>query len=173
MTRIATCELPDNGLTKTYLAKGAHTDCYYIDIAAKVTLAQYLQAFYNTPVFSVEKTLLTTFAKKHIRNNDINVLADGNCDSFSIWTVEQRTDNQILLCEFTQSTRSWLMVDYLGTAEQPITRLYFGSVVVPKIVSPSGKSTFGILFYAFAGFHKLYSRALLKSAFNALRKNNS
>ncbi|GLX78586.1 hypothetical protein tinsulaeT_19260 [Thalassotalea insulae] len=171
MTTICIDLLPENALSIKYAHQGAHTDCYYIDIPKKVTLTQYIEAFYTTPVFKIEHIILSIFAKKHVSNNDISALANGNSNQFSIWTVEDKSNNQILLCEFTKSTRSWLMTASLEHLNQPVTRLYFGSVVVPRTVSSSGKSTFGILFHVFSGFHKLYSRALLKSAFNALVKH--
>jgi hypothetical protein len=44
------------------------------------------------------------------------------------------------------------------------TRLYFGSAVVPKVDRASGRASFGIAFHMLSGFHRIYSRALLRSA---------
>ena len=44
------------------------------------------------------------------------------------------------------------------------TRLYFGSAVVPVANAGSGEDSIGFAFRALLGFHKLYSRVLLRSA---------
>ena len=44
------------------------------------------------------------------------------------------------------------------------TRLYFGSAVVPRRSARAGKPSLGPLFSALLGFHKLYSRILLRAA---------
>ena len=57
------------------------------------------------------------------------------------------------------------MVKPSGTA----TRLYFGSAVVPVVHEASGQRRMGFGFRALLGFHKLYSRILLRSAVANLR----
>jgi hypothetical protein len=74
-----------------------------------------------------------------------------------------------LLCDFLGRTRSWLMSG-AGDGDSS-TRLYFGSAVVPNGVDESGKKHFGFGFHALMGFHKLYSRALLRSAASRLKRN--
>ena len=64
-----------------------------------------------------------------------------------------------------EATRSWLMV---AAAGENATRLYFGSAVVPVVDRKSGKSTMSFTFRALIGFHKLYSRALLRAAASRL-----
>jgi hypothetical protein len=56
------------------------------------------------------------------------------------------------------------------SAEQS-TRLYFGSAVVPKVDTKTGKVTMGFAFYALGGFHRLYSCLLLRAACNRLMYN--
>lgn len=52
----------------------------------------------------------------------------------------------------------------MAEPRQSSTRLYFGSVVVPKSISDDGKASFGFAFHALHGFHHLYTKALMKAA---------
>lgn len=168
MTKIYTGELPQNALPIQYRDAGAHTDCYYVDISEQVALEELIQAFYTTPLFKVERAILSVFARKPSSDIDVRELSLAHSDKFSIWTVESRLANQILLRDFTHKTRSWLMTSPAETNDVLNTRLYFGSVVVPKEKSTNGSKSFGVLFHLLGGFHRLYSRALLKSAVKKL-----
>ncbi len=85
------------------------------------------------------------------------LLAEGDAERFSAWTVERRSATEILMD--AGQTRSWLSVRLDGE-QNGSTTLFFGSAVVP--VRPGGK--FGMAFHALVGFHRLYSRVLLSSA---------
>ena len=92
-------------------------------------------------------------------------LADGEIGAFAAWRVEGRTAGQLLMGDFTGRTKSWLMTAAVdGTAENPRTRLYFGSAVVPRANAKTGERRMGFAFHALLGFHRLYSRLLLKAA---------
>lgn len=163
-------KLPANALSARYADAGAFTDCYYIDIPRPVSLQEYILAFYTTPIFKIERLILALFARTPANENDAVELSKDNSNRFSIWTVESRLAEQILLCDFSNKTRSWLMLVPLKGNEQNYTRLYFGSVVIPSGVSKNGKPSFGILFHLLGGFHQIYSRVLLKSAIAHLLK---
>jgi hypothetical protein len=47
---------------------------------------------------------------------------------------------------------------------KPATRLSFGSAVVPVMDRKSGRMTMSLGFRLLLGFHRLYARALLRSA---------
>ncbi len=173
MSKIQSRELPDEALSTKYAHSGAFTDCFSIDISRKVSLDEYIEAFYTTSLFKVERTVLSLFARKPSTDEDAKQLSLGNDRRFSAWTVENRLPNQILLCDFTNKTRSWLMVDYQENMLTPVTRLYFGSVVIPKSVSEFGPASFGFLFHTLSGFHYMYSRLLLRSAFVRLEKKGT
>jgi hypothetical protein len=173
MIRIRTGKLPENALSAQYADDGAYADCYHIDIPRQIALEEYIQAFYTTPLFKVERAILSLVARKSSRDSEVDELSSGRSKRFSIWTVESRLPSQILLCDFTNKTRSWLMVASVENGETPSTRLYFGSVVVPRAVSENGQGSFGVLFYLLSGIHCLYSRALLKSAFAKLARKRS
>ena len=53
------------------------------------------------------------------------------------------------------------------------TRLYFGSAVVPERNAKTGQAKYGFAFHAMLGFHRLYSRALLRSAVSRLARVNN
>jgi len=98
-------------------------------------------------------------------------LAAGNRDSFAAWKVEGRSADQLLLSDFRGATRSWLMIARCGHDGMPRTRLYFGSAVVPVVDRKSGKAKPGFAFRALLGFHKLYSRVLLRAAISRLARS--
>ena len=86
------------------------------------------------------------------RDAEARELASGQRQQFAAWSVEGRAPGQLLMCDFAGSTRSWLMAAPAGQG----TRLYFGSAVV--------RARQGGMFRALLGFHKLYSRILLRAA---------
>lgn len=160
MARITACELPEDALLARYRANGAYTDCYSTSVPNRVAHARYVEAFYTTPLFKVERLLLKWFAGRPSTDAEAQRLAAGEIATFAAWSVEARQDDQLLLCDVTGRTRSWLMSTPDPTAPTPTTTLYFGSAVVPQ--KPHGPMGAG--FRALLGFHHLYSRALLRSA---------
>jgi hypothetical protein len=165
---IIPCELPTTAFLRRYVHKGAYTDCYTTQIAARVTLSVYVEAFYTTAVFKVERFILRWLVSKPSSDADVACLAHGQAESFAAWSVEARAPDQLLLCDFQHRTRSWLMVAPLGS-NAAVTRLYFGSAVIP-IRTRSGQARLGSSYTALLGFHKLYSRILLSAARSRLTK---
>ena len=172
MLDIIEAELPSNALTQEYKQQECLTDCYYLDVEMNVLLTNYLGAFYTSPLFKIERAIISAVTFKYTTDRDALALAQGDADFYSMWVTEERRDNQILMREMTGRTRSWLMVCPIVNGEKKMTRLFFGSVVMPKKQLESGAKQFGRLFYMLDGFHRAYSRALLKSAYNKLLKNN-
>jgi hypothetical protein len=125
-----------------------------------VSQAQYVSAFYTTFVFKLERLILKWTVSKPSTDAQVKRLADGSIDSFAAWTVEARSQNQLLMCDYQRLTRSWLMTVPLETG----TRLYFGSAVVPRLNPRTGKYRLGFFVRALLGFHKLYSVTLLYAA---------
>jgi len=165
MPKVIASELPSHALSASYKEQGAFVDCYYIDIAKDVGLDNYIQAFYTTALFKVERSLLSLATFKRTKDDEAVKLSLGESDSYSIWTVEGRQSNQIMLRDFTGNTRSWLMVEKASGGgcdsnrdSEMSTRLYFGSVVVPKDVTENGAGSFGVLFHLLGKFHQVYSR---------------
>ena len=161
-TSIRPGELPAHALLARYRDIGGFTDCWIADLPGPVTHADYVEAFYSTTLFGIERRLLAWFASKPSTVADARRLADARSDTFAAWTVEARAADQLLLCDFTRRTRSWLMVEPL--ADGVGKRLYFGSAVVPRRAATGVGGSMGVAFHALSGFHAVYSRALLGAA---------
>jgi hypothetical protein len=164
MSTIQPCELPTVALLGRYLGGGAYADCYVTEIGRRVTHAEYVAAFYTTWVFKLERLLLQWLVSRPSTDAQAQELGSGTRDTFAAWDVEGRATDQLLLTDFRGRTRSWLMVAGAEINSRPGTRLYFGSAVVPHIDRKSGPPTLGFTYRALLGFHKLYSRVLLRAA---------
>ena len=164
MNVIKLCELPHEALMCKYKQDGTYTDCYFVDLPHSVSHAEYVEVFYTTAVFKIERLILALCVAKPSTDLQAKQLASGETKTFAAWSVEGRSENQLLLCDYSGRTRSWLMsvVDESGNSSN--TRLYFGSAVVPKVRPASGQASIGWVFHALLGFHKLYSRTLLRAA---------
>lgn len=168
MTSIRACEMPPGALLGAYGDSGLYADCFVVDVPRRVSQAEYVNAFYTTPLFKVERTLLAWFALRPSSDAQVRQLADGRSNSFAAWTVEGREVDQLLLRDFVGRTRSWLMSTSTAAGTPGATRLYFGSAVVAARSGPAGRASMGWPFHALLGFHKLYSRALLAAAVRRL-----
>lgn len=169
-------DLPGDALLQRYREQGAYTDCFAIDVPGQVSHAQFVEAFYTTAVFKLERLLLALLVARPSNDAQAGELAGGRREQFAAWSVEARAPGQLLMCDIAGSTRSWLMAVPApvrgaaagtaagnGTGCCGGTRLYFGSAVV--------RSRQGGIFRALLGFHKLYSRILLRAAASRLRKS--
>lgn len=161
---IESCPIPDGALLGNYVSGGAYTDCYATDISGAVSQAQYVMAFYTTLVFKLERLILRWAVSRPSTDVQARRLAEGSIDTFAAWHVENRSENQLLMSDFRDRTRSWFMVSPVAADSGARTRLYFGSAVVPVRNPRTGRSSLGSGFRALLGFHKLYSAVLLYSA---------
>jgi hypothetical protein len=154
--------LPEGALLKRYRDSGAYTDCYVLDVDGAVSQTDYVCAFYTSWLFKVERFILTWAVAKPSTDAEAEALSAGHREAFAAWTVEGRTSEQLLMCDYQRRTRSWLKTEPLDGGAR--TRLYFGSAVVP--LRPDGRRDrgFGFAFRLLVGFHNLYSRGLLKAA---------
>ena len=159
--------LPDDAMVGRYAGTDCgYTDCYSVELKGLTRLAEYIEAFYTSPVFKLERFVLSVLFAKPSTDAQARELATGDRDAFSAWRVEDRDSKQILLSDFRGRTRSWLMVEPMLDAQS--TRLYFGSAVIsPR--NPSGPVMGpSLLFRMLLGFHRLYSKILLSLARRAL-----
>jgi hypothetical protein len=164
MPAIRPCELPADALLNRYAGSdGAYADCYVADIARTVSHAEFVEAFYTTALFKLERLLLRMLVSRPSTDAQARQLAQGELGSFAAWSVEGRAPNQVLLSDFTGRTKSWLMVAGPGNGASTHTRLLFGSAVVPMHSTKTGQGG-RFVFKALLGFHKLYSRVLLRAA---------
>ena len=156
MLSVQVTSLPNGALLERYSASGAYTDCYVVSIATKVSFADYMAAFYTTPVFKIERWLLARFLGYPSNDYEALLLAQGKSSAFSAWDVESRESSQAILA--AGRTRSWLMAAKPPT-DSGATTLFFGSAVLQR-----KRGNLGWQFSALLSFHKLYSRILLASA---------
>jgi hypothetical protein len=162
MHSIQRVALPEGALLSVYQRPGCYADCYRTELAGTVTQAQFVSAFYTTPVFRLERWILQWVASRPSEDAEATELAEGRSDRFAAWQVEGRRPEQLLLTDFLGRTRSWLMV--VPAADGARTLLYFGSAVVPKSGGGNAPGSLGLGFRALLGFHQLYSRVLLQAA---------
>ncbi len=162
--RVVEADPPAGALLHRYGGGGGYTDCFALTIHGHVTQAAFVEAFYTTPLFKLERLVLAVLLSRPSTDLEARRLAVGESDRFAAWTVEAREADQILLCDFMGATRSWLMSVVDTAAPSPTTRLFFGSAVVPR----KGAAGLGVGFRAMVPFHRLYARALLKAAVRRL-----
>jgi hypothetical protein len=156
--------LPSDALLNHYLASGAYADCYVTEVDRGVSHEEFVEAFYTTPVFKLERLILRVFVSRPSTDAEAGQLARGELNSFAAWSVEGRAPDQLLLRDHSGRTRSWLMVAASENPDVVGTALYFGSAVVPMRSLKTGRTRLGPVFSTLLGFHKLYSRVLLRAA---------
>jgi hypothetical protein len=160
---IRAAELPAHALLARYRADGAFADCHVVDLPRRLSHADFVEAFFTSPVFGAERRVLALLVRRPATVEQARRLASGTADDegFAAWTVEARADRQLLLRDLTGRTRTWLMTEPI---EAGATRLYLGSAVLPVGTTADGRPRMGMLFGALRGVHGVYSRALLGSA---------
>ena len=162
MNPITTPPLPEHALLARYAGNGSYTDCYATDLPGSFSHAEFVAAFYTTWLFKVERAILKWLVAKPSTDDEAAELAQGERHAFAAWTVEASAPNQLLMRDFLGNTRSWLMIE--PRHDGGVTRLYFGSAVLPVMDRQTGERRMGAMFRALLGFHRLYSRLLLAAA---------
>ena len=172
------CRLPEAALLARYSPQqmpGAYTDCFAVDVIGLVSHAQFVEAFYTSWLFKIERAILRVAVGRPSTDVQAGRLAAGLLDRFAAWEIEDRAPNQVLLTDWLGRTRSWLMVVPQAAPDggRPVsTRLFFGSAVVPVHRPSARPRTLGFLFHAMLGFHQAYSRLLLRAAAKNLMSIN-
>lgn len=161
--------LPASALLSRHAASGAYADCYCAEIEVHCTHAEFVEAFYTTRLFKLERLVLRLVFARPSTDAEARQLARGERDQFAAWTVEARAENQILLADVAGRTRSWLMTGAIDIDGAWRTRLFFGSAVLLRRDAQTGRGCAGWGFNALLGLHRLYSRALLSAARRRLR----
>lgn len=155
------CDVPRDGLLQAYVGQGAtYTDCFEVMSPHAVTLPEFIEAFYTTWLFRMERVVLSLPLRARVRDSEVTALAEG-ADHFAVWQVEARDDAQILLSDRSGHTRSYLAV---SGKEGGVTRLVFGSAVV----APKGKPL-GTMVGLLIPLHRFYSKCLIRLAERKLR----
>ena len=148
--------VPRHSLLEPYYQRGGevHCDCYLTDVAGRVSLGAFVTAFMTTRLFRAERLVLR-LAGRPSSDDEVRGLATGEAERFAAWTVEARTETELLLADATGRTRSYYAVRPGGAG----TELLFGSAVLPR-----GDSGLGLTFRMLMPFHQIYAPALLKAA---------
>lgn len=129
-------------------------------------LPGYASAFLTSPLFGLELWLIEKLAGKPSTPEEARQLARGQGERLAVWHVEARDANQILMCDSSGQTRTWMMV---APGSKPgHTQLYFGSGVIAKSAGPGEAARIGWGFRALGSVHVLYSRMLLQAAADQL-----
>ena len=155
---------PDSLLDRLAQSRGAFVDAYALVLPRTVTLAAFVEAFYTTRLFKLERALISLLGKPS-SDAMAQAVARGAGERIAVWTVEARTADELLMHEDSGATRSWFKVQAQADGG---TRLWFGSAVVPRRRGPGGEPRLGMVFHALLGFHRWYSRALLAAAVRRL-----
>jgi hypothetical protein len=159
--------VPDDALLRTYrggdrpecwLGQG---DCFAVYVDRIVSLADFVFAFYTSPVFRIERVILALLAGATSSDTGARLLADGSGTSFAVWRVGERTATQLLMCDRYERTRSWFKVVPLADAK---TLLQFGSAVASRSRDHWARGRGGRSFRLLMKFHVLYSQVLLDAA---------
>lgn len=166
---IRTCALPADAFLQRYDQGGGYADCFVVETTGQIALGPYVEAFYTTWLFKLERALLS-LAGQPSTDVQASQLAAGTASDFAAWNVEARADDQLLMCDVTARTRSWFKVAPVQGEAPGKTQLYFGSAITAIRHRATGRATIGPVFLALAGFHKLYSRALLATARRRLER---
>lgn len=153
MLSIEKCPPPENSFLEKYLMNGNYVDCYTTTIDKQISFPEFIFGFYTTWLFKTERLILKLLVNKPSTDLQARQVSNAGINRFAAWTVENRNENELLMCDFLNRTRSWLRVEKAGA----VTKLHFGTAVVPA--KGSGSLDFG--FRAMLGFHQIYSVLLL------------
>ena len=160
MLSIEKCEVIPNTLVASFLEKG-YADSYRTEVDGHISMEDYVYKFYTSPLFKLERFILTWTVRKPSSDMQAKEISEGNTNKFAAWTLEDRREHELLMRDMADRTRSWFMVNHLGTKENPKTQLYFGTGISPSPKRKNEKSSFGLFFIAMLPFHKAYSVLLL------------
>jgi hypothetical protein len=165
MTAVTAQDLPPDALLARYRDGGVYADCFVATVPGLVSQARYVEAFYTSRLFKLERLVLAWVVLRPSTDLQARRLAAGDIATFAAWSVEDRDADQILLCDYQALTRSWLMTRQDRAAAPPATTLYFGTAVAPR----AGDRISGGVFRALSGLHRLYARALVRSTVARLK----
>lgn len=164
MFRSKLSTLPEGSLLERYLTcEGCYTDCFSIEVNGPTNLAAYIDAFFDSWVFRIERRVLTLIGKGPATKHDVAALATGDAERFAAWTVTGRDDTQLLMTVPDTPIRTWLRV-LPDTHRSHGVRLYFGSALVPPTPKDGAPARLPPVFRCTMGFHRLYSQVLLDAA---------
>jgi hypothetical protein len=162
--RVYATDLPPDTLLYRLRQAGYFTDCFTTVVPKAVTLPQFVEAFFTTPLFKAERLVLRLLLRQRTTDRQAYELAHGTRTAFAVWRLVARTDHEILLSDESGRTSSWLMIREDAEGANRATRLLFGSAIKPTAQSTSGAPQLSPMFRAILGLHTVYSIKLLQAA---------
>ena len=157
--------LPEGALLGEFVDRGEYTDCFVASVAGDVTFPEYVESFYTTRLFKLERHILRWLASMPSTDDEAREVSRNEIHEFAAWTEYRRSDNQLVMMDFRQQTCSWFML----APQDSGSLLYFGSAVMRNRETKQGKSLTWT-YRCLLGFHRLYSRALLQAAVKRIGK---
>jgi hypothetical protein len=130
---VSASPVPTDALHIRYRNEGGYIDCYRTEIDRLVSLNQFIEAFYTSPLLKVERFILRWLVSKPSRDDEASQLARGEIDYFAAWTTETRTESQLLMRDYQGMTLSWFKVE--------AHHLYFGTAIVATKQRGVGQAT--------------------------------
>jgi hypothetical protein len=122
MSAVQPCEVPLNTMLRSYKDGLGYADCFLTEVQGAITQEIFIEAFYTSPLFKVERTILKYLPSKSATDAGAKQLAAGNATKFSAWRIERQSTSELLLADVTGRTRSWLMATPgTGSATAPRT----------------------------------------------------
>ncbi len=165
MPTVLQMPLPEDALLRTYRGGknperwDGYGDCFCVPIDRTVSLSELVVAFYTAPLFRIERLILRALAGSPSSDAEARQLVAGLRDSFAVWRLAARTETQLLMGDRYDRTRSWFRVT---PQESGGTLLQFGSAVAARHRA-NGSAAMSAPFGLLLGFHRMYSRMLLRS----------
>ena len=157
---------PSDSLLNTYRGGrqpdrwGRYGDCFSVRVARRISLPEFVFAFYTTRVFRLERCILQVgWIGAASTDAQARGVAQGTGNLFAVWQVGARSESQLLMCDQYEATRSWFRV----VPDEAGTTLQFGSAVA-SAPGQNGAHAMSRGFGLLLGFHVLYSRVLLRAA---------
>jgi hypothetical protein len=165
---------PDSLLTKRVKESTllVEADCYSLEIDGKVSLEEFVEAFFTSQVFQVERMVLPVAST----DEQARQFARGTTADFATWRAVGRTEGEFLTIwgdgspETTEIPKSgtqgatWFRVEPAGTADAPRTRISLGSSIVGT-PNPLTSFVMGIA----TPLHGVYSQTLVQCAADNLQ----
>ncbi len=153
--------LPARTLLGRYAEPPHYTDCFTATVSGRVSLERWVRAFYTTPLFRCERLILAAF-RLGSTDAELDAMLRDRARRFAAWTVEDRRDDELLMCDVNGRTRSWFRVRESGECT---TRVWFGSAVLAS--GDALPASYRLLLPA----HRFYSRRLLGAAARRLERS--
>ena len=161
---------PHGALVERYASRGDYVDCFAVDVSGAVSISELVDAFFGSRAFEPERRILRALGRSS--PIDSTGLTTGTQERPAAWTVEARSANQVLLCDFLSFTRCWLMVE-VSPDDAARSRLYFGTAFARTRNPSAANFALRLVFSVLRPLHSAYAKILLNGAAARLRSRRA